>query len=115
MPRAIFRWPVLATGAVILAAAGLAMGIAGGADELAPWLAVVAGVGVAVSFLAGRRASGRWSWQVLAVLFAVLMLVEAVPLVSDREVVRGGFLPRVRASGLVLFGKAMGQVQSFME
>ena len=33
-----------ATGAAILAAAGLAMGIAGGADELAPWLAVVAGV-----------------------------------------------------------------------
>ncbi len=38
-----------------------------------------------------------------------------IPLVSDREVVRGGFLPRVRASANILFGKAMGQVQSLME
>jgi D-alanyl-D-alanine carboxypeptidase (penicillin-binding protein 5/6) len=38
-----------------------------------------------------------------------------IPLVSDREVVRGGFLPRVRASANVLFDKAMGQVQSLME
>ena len=38
-----------------------------------------------------------------------------VPLVSDREVLRGGFLPRVRASSNVLFDKAMGQVQSLME
>lgn len=38
-----------------------------------------------------------------------------IPLVSDREVLRGGFLPRVRASAMVLFGKAMGQVQSYME
>ncbi len=38
-----------------------------------------------------------------------------VPLVSDREVLRGGFLPRIRASTSVLFDKAMGQVQSLME
>lgn len=38
-----------------------------------------------------------------------------IPLVSDREVLRGGFLPRVRASANVLFDKAMGQVQSLME
>ena len=38
-----------------------------------------------------------------------------IPLVSDRDVVRGGFLPRMRASAYILFGKAMGQVQSFME
>ena len=38
-----------------------------------------------------------------------------IALVSDREVVRGGFLPRVRASAYVLFDKAMGQVQSLME
>lgn len=38
-----------------------------------------------------------------------------VPLVSDRDVARGGFLPRVRASANVLFDKAMGQVQSLME
>ncbi len=38
-----------------------------------------------------------------------------IPLISDREVVRGGFLPRVRASASVLFDKAMGQVQSLME
>ncbi|MEO0864198.1 MAG: D-alanyl-D-alanine carboxypeptidase family protein [Pseudomonadota bacterium] len=38
-----------------------------------------------------------------------------IPLVSDRDVVRGGFLPRVRASAFVLFDKAMGQVQSLME
>lgn len=38
-----------------------------------------------------------------------------ISLVSDREVVRGGFLPRIRASSQVLFGKALGQVQSLME
>lgn len=38
-----------------------------------------------------------------------------IPLVSDRDVVRGGFLPRVRASALVLLDKAMVQVQSLME
>ncbi len=38
-----------------------------------------------------------------------------IPLVSDRDVTRGGFLPRVRASAFVLFDKAMGQVQSLME
>ncbi len=38
-----------------------------------------------------------------------------IPLVSDRDVVRGGFLPRVRASANVLFDKAMAQVQSLME
>ena len=38
-----------------------------------------------------------------------------IPLVADRDVVRGGFLPRVRASAFVLFDKAMGQVQSLLE
>ncbi len=38
-----------------------------------------------------------------------------IQLVSDREVARGGFLPRVRASTSVLFDKAMGQVQSLLE
>jgi len=38
-----------------------------------------------------------------------------VPLVADRDVLRGGFLPRVRASAFVLFDKAMGQVQSLLE
>ena len=38
-----------------------------------------------------------------------------IALVSDREVTRGGFLPRLRASAYVLFDKAMGQVQSLME
>ena len=38
-----------------------------------------------------------------------------IQLVSDREVQRGGFLPRIRASTNVLFDKAMGQVQSLME
>ena len=36
-----------------------------------------------------------------------------IPLVSDRDVARGGFLPRVRSSALVLFDKAVEQVQSF--
>ena len=38
-----------------------------------------------------------------------------IPLVSDRDVVYGGFLPRVRASVSVLFDKAMDQVQTYME
>lgn len=38
-----------------------------------------------------------------------------LPLVADRNVTRGGFLPRVRASSRVLFDKAMGQVQTLME
>lgn len=38
-----------------------------------------------------------------------------IPLVADRDVIRGGFLPRVRASAYVLFDKAMGQVQTLME
>ncbi len=38
-----------------------------------------------------------------------------IELVADREVVRGGFLPRVRASSSVLFDKAMAQVQSLLE
>lgn len=38
-----------------------------------------------------------------------------IPLVSDREIKRGGFIPRVRASATVLFGKAMAQVQALME
>lgn len=38
-----------------------------------------------------------------------------IQLVSDRDVARGGFLPRIRASTSVLFDKAMGQVQSLLE
>lgn len=38
-----------------------------------------------------------------------------IPLVSDRAVARGGFIPRMRASAFVLFDKAMGQVQTLME
>lgn len=38
-----------------------------------------------------------------------------IPLVADRTITRGGFLPRVRASANVLFDKAMGQVQTLME
>lgn len=38
-----------------------------------------------------------------------------IPLVADRDIVRGGFLPRIRASAYVLFDKAMGQVQTLME
>lgn len=38
-----------------------------------------------------------------------------IQLVSDRDIMRGGFLPRVRASAYVLFDKAMGQVQTLME
>jgi len=49
------------------------------------------------------------------VITAPDMPEKRIPLVSDREVVRGGFLPRVRASSTVLFDKAMGQVQSLME
>jgi D-alanyl-D-alanine carboxypeptidase (penicillin-binding protein 5/6) len=43
------------------------------------------------------------------------MADKRVPLVADRSVDRGGFVPRIRSSATVLFGKAMGQVQSFME
>lgn len=38
-----------------------------------------------------------------------------ISLVADRDIVRGGFLPRVRASAYVLFDKAMAQVQTLME
>ncbi len=38
-----------------------------------------------------------------------------IPLVSDRAVEYGGFVPRLRASASVLFDKAMGQVQTLME
>lgn len=38
-----------------------------------------------------------------------------IPLVADRDIVRGGFLPRIRASAFVLFDKAKGQVQTLME
>ncbi|MCG6884681.1 MAG: D-alanyl-D-alanine carboxypeptidase [Silicimonas sp.] len=49
------------------------------------------------------------------VVIAPDMPEKRIPLVSDRNVERGGFLPRVRASATVLFDKAMGQVQSLME
>ncbi|NNE80821.1 MAG: D-alanyl-D-alanine carboxypeptidase [Silicimonas sp.] len=49
------------------------------------------------------------------VVLAPDMPEKRIPLVSDRAVARGGFLPRMRASTFVLFDKAMGQVQSLME
>ena len=49
------------------------------------------------------------------IITAPNMPEKRIPLVSDRTVTRGGFLPRVRASSYVLFDKAMGQVQSLME
>lgn len=38
-----------------------------------------------------------------------------IPLVSDRAVTYGGFLPRIRASASVLFDLGMGKVQSYLE
>ncbi len=38
-----------------------------------------------------------------------------IPLVADRDVVRGGFLPRVRSAALVLLDKALEQAQDFRE
>ena len=38
-----------------------------------------------------------------------------VPLVSDREATRGGFIPRVRASSSLLIDMAIGQVRSLLE
>ena len=38
-----------------------------------------------------------------------------IPLVSDRDVEFGGFLPRLRASSSVLMDKALGQIGSFLE
>ena len=35
-----------------------------------------------------------------------------VPLVSDREVVRGGFLPRIRSSAITLFNRAAGEAMA---
>ena len=49
------------------------------------------------------------------VVIAKDMPEKRIALVSDRDVVRGGFLPRIRASAYVLFDKAMGQVQTLME
>jgi D-alanyl-D-alanine carboxypeptidase (penicillin-binding protein 5/6) len=49
------------------------------------------------------------------VISAPDMPEKRIPLVSDRAVVKGGFVPRVRASANVLFDKAMVQVQSLME
>jgi D-alanyl-D-alanine carboxypeptidase (penicillin-binding protein 5/6) len=49
------------------------------------------------------------------VVTAADMPEKRIPLVADRDVVRGGFLPRIRASAYVLFDKAMGQVQTLME
>jgi serine-type D-Ala-D-Ala carboxypeptidase (penicillin-binding protein 5/6) len=36
-----------------------------------------------------------------------------VPLVSDREVVRGGFLPRIRSAAITLFNRAAGEALAF--
>ena len=49
------------------------------------------------------------------VITASDMPEKRIPLVADRDVTRGGFLPRIRASAYVLFDKAMGQVQTLME
>lgn len=49
------------------------------------------------------------------VVIAADMPEKRIPLVADRDVIRGGFLPRIRASAYVLFDKAMGQVQTLME
>ena len=38
-----------------------------------------------------------------------------IALVAEAEVERGGFVPRMRASGQVLLGKAMAQVQGYLE
>lgn len=38
-----------------------------------------------------------------------------IALVADRDVTRGGFLPRIRAAALVLFDKALGQAQALRE
>ena len=35
-----------------------------------------------------------------------------IPLVADRNVARGGFLPRVRTAALILFDKALGEAQA---
>jgi D-alanyl-D-alanine carboxypeptidase (penicillin-binding protein 5/6) len=35
-----------------------------------------------------------------------------IPLVADRDVARGGFLPRVRTAALILFDKALGEAQA---
>ena len=43
------------------------------------------------------------------------MLEKRVPLVSDRDVEYGGFLPRLRASASVLFDMGLSQVQTLME
>jgi D-alanyl-D-alanine carboxypeptidase (penicillin-binding protein 5/6) len=49
------------------------------------------------------------------VVNAIDMPEKRISLVSDRDVERGGFIPRVRASALVLFDKAMSQMQTLME
>ena len=38
-----------------------------------------------------------------------------IALVAENDVPRGGFVPRMRASGTVLLGMAMGQVRSYLE
>ena len=54
--------------------------------------------------------------QVAELVVAVPNIPERrVPLVSDREAARGGFIPRVRASASLLFDMAIGQVQSLLE
>ncbi len=54
--------------------------------------------------------------QVAELVVAVPNIPERrVPLVSDREAARGGFIPRVRASSSLLFDMAIGQVQSLLE
>ena len=54
--------------------------------------------------------------QVAELVVAVPNIPEKrVPLVSDREAARGGFIPRVRASSSLLFDMAIGQVKSLLE
>ncbi len=85
MPRAIPRWPVLVTGLTLVAAAVVTARMVGGVEEMAPWLAAVAAVGTAAAFLASRRAARSAPWLALAGLFAVLLVVQLVPIATGRE------------------------------
>jgi len=49
------------------------------------------------------------------IVSALDMEDRVIPLVADRDVTRGGFLPRVRAATRVLFRMAVGEAQSLTE
>jgi D-alanyl-D-alanine carboxypeptidase (penicillin-binding protein 5/6) len=54
--------------------------------------------------------------HVADLVVSVADLPEArIPLVSDRDVSRGGFLPRARSAATVLLAKALGQAQALAE